>query len=84
MSDKYYVERRLWAYHDRKYINPPRLQQPPMILPKINSLTGHYIPEKPSIHDQMNYRYSLYSKAYWEGVRERQREYRIKMSNQSS
>jgi hypothetical protein len=69
-----------WKTQLRRY-NSTRLQQPPMILPKINSLTGHYIPEKPSIHDQMNYRYSLYSKWYWEGVKERQRQY---LANQSS
>jgi hypothetical protein len=52
-----------------------------MVLPKINSLTGHYTPEYPSIHDEMNYMYSLYSKWYWEGVKERQKIY---LANQSS
>ncbi len=73
--ENYWWKNQLRRYKSTSYI------QPPMILPKINSLTGHYIPEKPSIHDQMNYMYSLYSKWYWEGVKERQRQYR---ANQSS
>lgn len=50
-----------------------------MVLPKCNTLTGRYIPEKYSIQDDLNYRYSLYSKKYWEGVKKRQLEYRARL-----
>jgi len=53
--------------------------QPPMKLPKVNTLTGRYTPEKPSIHDELNFRYSQYSKSYWAGVLVRQKEYRARM-----
>jgi hypothetical protein len=55
--------------------------QPPMKLPKVNSLTGRYVPVGPSIHDEMNFRYSEYSKAYWAGVLVRQKQY---LASQSS
>lgn len=66
-----------WKNQLRKYKSTTYIQ-PPMVLPKINSLTGHYIPEYPSIHDEMNYMYSLYSKRYWEGVKERQKAYLLR------
>ena len=56
----------------------PPLNQPPMIVPKINPLTGNYRPPtRPSISEEIEYNYSLYSAKYWEGVKERQRQYRI-------
>ena len=66
-----------WKENLRKYNIPNR--QPLMILPRVNSLTGRYIPDRPSIHDEMNYRYSLYSKSYWAAVLKRQKEYRAKL-----
>jgi hypothetical protein len=50
-------------------------RQPPLLLPKINTLVGRYTEVRPSVHDEMNFRYSQYSKSYWEGVKERQKEY---------
>lgn len=52
-----------------------------MVLPKVNSLTGRYIPVGPSIHDEMNFRYSQYSKAYWAGVLVRQKQYLASLSS---
>jgi hypothetical protein len=67
----------LWKGKIQRNQKNTQLNLPDMILPKINSLTGHYIPERPSIHDELLYRYSLYSTAYWNGVKERQQIYRI-------
>jgi len=49
-----------------------------MVLPNINKITGHYVPERPNIHEELLYRYSVYSKEYWQGVKQRQAEYRLK------
>ena len=68
-----------WKTQLRIYKGP--IMKPPMKLPKVNTLTGRYTPSCPSIHDEMNFRYSQYSKAYWTGVLKRQKEYR---ANQSS
>jgi hypothetical protein len=65
----------LWIAQLRKYESKTK-KQPPMVLPRVNSLTGHYVPVGPSIHDELNYSYSQYSKSYWAGVRERQKAYR--------
>lgn len=65
-----------WKSNLRKYKSC--YTQPPMILPKVNSLTGRYMPVGPSIHDELNYRYSQYSKSYWAGVKERQKAYLIR------
>ena len=46
-----------------------------MILPYVNSLTGLYIMERPSIHEQIVTNYKIYSENYWKGVRVRQLEY---------
>ena len=67
-----------WIRELRTY--PPfKKMQPTMKLPKVNTLTGRYTPDKPSIHDELNFRYSQYSKVYWAGVLERQKAYRNKM-----
>lgn len=55
----------LWRGQINRYNNGS------IILPK-----SYYIPERPSIHDELNYRYSQYSKKYWENVKKRQEEYR--------
>ena len=64
-----------WKTQLRTYKSKEK-RQPPMVLPKVNSLTGRYVPVGPSIHDELNFRYSQYSKAYWAGVKERQKAYR--------
>jgi hypothetical protein len=75
MPQKPFNEFLLWK--GKIQLNQKRpLIQPEMVLPKINSLTGHYIPERPSIHEQLLYRYSVYSAEYWRGVKERQQQYR--------
>jgi len=66
-----------WKDNLRKYNIHKR--KPAMVLPKVNTLTGRYVPDRPSIHDEINYRYSLYSKKYWEAVLKRQKEYRAKL-----
>jgi hypothetical protein len=65
-----------WKRQLRTY--PGSKMQPPMKLPKVNTLTGRYTPENPSIHDELNFRYSQYSKQYWAGVKERQKKYLIR------
>jgi len=68
----------LWKGKIQRYNSNPPLNQPPMIVPKINPLTGNYRPPvRPSISEEIEYNYSLYSAKYWEGVKERQRQYRI-------
>ncbi len=75
MPQKPFNELLLWKGQIQQHQKATMLN-PPMILPKINSLTGHYVPERPSIHEEMLYRYSVYSAEYWRGVRERQQQYR--------
>ena len=79
MLQKPYDETFLWKSQLRKSSKQNTIRQPPMVLPKCNTLTGRYIPEKYSIQDDLNYRYSLYSKKYWEGVKKRQLEYRARL-----
>lgn len=81
MPQKPFNEFLLWKGQIQQNHKRP-LIQPEMVLPKINSLTGHYIPERPSIHEELLYRYSIYSAEYWRGVRERQQQYRA--ANQPS
>ena len=76
MLQKPYDETNLWKGELRKSNKERLIRQPPMVLPAYNKLTGIYVPDRPSIHEEMNYRYSLYSKKYWEGVKKRQQEYR--------
>ena len=67
----------LWKGEIQKNHKPSLLRQPEMILPKINSLTGHYTPQKnPSIQQELAQQYEDYSKAYWLGVKQRQAYYR--------
>jgi hypothetical protein len=65
----------LWKGQIQLANYPPPLWQPPMNLPRINSLTG-----KPifilDIHTEMNRSYAAYSQKYWQGVEERKRAYR--------
>jgi len=66
-----------WRTQLRNYTSNEKKK--PMVLPKVNRLTGHYVPVGPSVHDELNYRYSQYSKSYWAGVRERQKIYRANL-----
>ena len=75
---KPFNEEILWKGKIQRYNSNPPLNQPPMDLPKVNPLTGNYRPPtRPSISEEIEYRYSLYSAKYWQGVKERQRQYRI-------
>jgi len=53
-----------------------RLVQPPMDLPKINSLTGIPYKVSPSIHDMLTTKSQNESAAYWAGVNTRKTLYR--------
>jgi len=68
----------LWKGQIQKCQKPSKISHPPMVLPNINKITGHYVPERPNIHEELLYRYSVYSKEYWQGVKQRQAEYRLK------
>lgn len=76
MQQKPFNELHLWKGQIQQYQRQSKLTQAPMILPKINSLTGHHVPERPTIHEERVYRNMLYSKLYWEGVRARHILYR--------
>ena len=52
------------------------LVQPPMDLPKINSLTGIPYKVSPSIHDMLATKTQNESAAYWAGVNARKTLYR--------
>jgi len=69
-----------WDAQLRKYKSSSNFIQPPMILPKNTLSVGRYLPSIPSIHDELNYTYSQYSKKYWENVKKRQEEYRSRPS----
>lgn len=75
MPQKPFNELLLWKGQIQLNQKKP-ISQPAMVLPKINSLTGHYIPESLTIHEELLYRYSVYSAEYWRGVKERQEQYR--------
>ena len=58
--------------------NYPTIQQPPMVLPKINSLTGIPYPTKDTIHDEICRKTHEMSSQYWEGEKKRRQAYREK------
>lgn len=78
MPQKPFNEVLLWKGQIQKCQQKSTLRQPDMILPKYNLLTGRYIPERPTIHEELLYRYSVYSAEYWRGVKGRQLEYRLR------
>jgi len=82
MPQKPFNELLLWKGQIQQHQKKLTISQPPMVLPKVNALTGHYVPERPNIHEELLYRYSVYSIEYWRGVKERQQEYRA--ANQPS
>jgi len=69
-------EHLLWkgAIQRAKYPRPTL--KPPMILPKINALTGKEM-NPPNIHEEMNRIYAAYSRWYWTGVEVRKWAYRM-------
>jgi hypothetical protein len=78
MPQKPFNEVLLWKGQIQQHQKSSKLNLPDMILPKINSLTGRFVPERPTIHEELLYRYSVYSAEYWRGVKERQYEYRLR------
>jgi len=64
---------RLWRSTIDRANYPPPLNQPPMVLPKINTIVGGHIEEFPSIHDQLIASYAKYSANYWLSLRSRQK-----------
>jgi len=54
------------------------IRKPPMILPEIRSTIGGTKPPAERIWDEITRSYDLQSKKYWEGVKERAREYRAR------
>ena len=77
MLQKPFNESLLWKGQIQKCHWPSKLNKSNLVLPTINSLTSDYVPRRPSIHEELLFRYSLYSQKYWLGVKERQRKYRI-------
>jgi len=82
MPQKPYNEMLLWKGQIQRNQKLSMLNLGPMVLPKVNSLTGNVIPERPSIHEEILYRYAVYSAEYWRKVKERQILYRL--ANQPS
>ena len=72
-------EKRLWKGQLQKN-HYPSLLQPPMILPKVNSLVGGSYPVKDRIHEEMCKSWEEISRNYWIGARKRMAEYRSKQS----
>lgn len=77
MPQKPYNEMLLWKGQIQRNQKLSMLSLGPMVLPKVNSLTGNIIPERPTIHEEILYRYAVYSAEYWRGVKERQQKYRL-------
>ena len=69
-------EHLLWKGAIQRANYPKPTLKPPMILPKICSLTGREI-DPPNIHEEMNRLYAAESKRYWAGVEQRKWEYRM-------
>jgi hypothetical protein len=73
-------EHLLWKGKIQRANYPKPARKPPMILPEINSLTGHII-NPPDIHGEMNAAYATYSQQYWLGVEKRKMAYRERMAD---
>ena len=69
-------EHLLWKGAIRRANYKKPTLKPPMILPKINALTGKEM-DPPNIHEEMNRIYEAYSRRYWIGVEVRKWKYRM-------
>lgn len=69
------VDQMHWWTKQLRVYNSKKMRHPPLVMSRMNTLTGRFISDSPSIHDELNYRYARYSQNYWEGVKERQMEY---------
>jgi len=78
MPQKPFNELLLWKGQIQKNQRSSKVNKPDMVLPKYNTLTGKYVPESPSIHDELLYRYSVYSAEYWSDIKEKHKIYRLK------
>ena len=78
MQLKAFNEHILWKGQIQKANYSSFVIQPPMVLPFINPLTGRHVPpSRPTIAEEIESRYKLKSEAYWDGVKARQRQYRL-------
>ena len=77
MRTKAFNEDFLWKGTIQR-ANYRTMQQPPMVLPKINSLTGIPYPTKDTIHDEICRKTHEMSCQYWEGEKKRRQAYREK------
>jgi hypothetical protein len=84
MLTKPFNGEKLWVGTMLNNTNSQITPKPPMVLPEVNWLTGQYKPPRPSISEEMNYNYSLYSAAYWNGVRMRQEKYRQNVKDRAN
>ena len=76
-------EHALWQGKIQQANYPPNPLNPPMNLPKINSIVGGTIkdPSAPQIWEEINHSYTKYSTNYWSRVKERQQLYRTEQAN---
>jgi hypothetical protein len=78
MQLKAFNEHILWKGQIQKTNYSSFLIQPPMVLPFINPLTGRHVPpSRPTIAEEIESSFKLQSEAYWDGVKARQRQYRL-------
>jgi hypothetical protein len=75
MHTKPFNPDRLWRSSNQPKSNT--LIQPPMVLPKINTLTGIYKSPNPSISDELAQKNAIESAAYWREVNYRKALYRM-------
>ena len=79
MLTKPFNEEALWKSCIQKANYPVPKRQPEFVFPETNWLTGIVKPTRPSLSEELAYNYSKYSESYWQGVKQRQREYRKAM-----
>lgn len=77
MQSRPYNPSRLWQSTAEKSQQAKPIQQPPMVLPKVNSLTGIYKSPSPSIHDERVEKNRIDSLLYWSQVNYRKALYRL-------
>jgi len=75
MPQKPFNEPSLWKGQIQIH-NPHSFLKRKIVSEKCSPLT-EFTPSRPSVSEEIQYRYSLYSKNYWEQVKKRQEQYRI-------
>jgi hypothetical protein len=79
MRTKAFNEHMLWKGTIQR-ANYPVLQQPPMDLPKFNTLTGKPHPSNDRIFDEICEKTTAMSREYWLGERLRREAYRAQFT----